>query len=144
MSFSVEYDEPGDYIIVTVKGKFTLDEFKKLCFGVREQLEKYKCNKVLNDLSRASVNISITDLYRMPSLAREIGIPRKVKRALLVRKVDQTIRFLETVFMNRGNMIRVFRNREEALKWLIGDPFGIPGSPGNGIGSKRSQFLDDL
>jgi hypothetical protein len=49
-------------------------------------------------------------------------IPEQVKDAIILPRSPQAadnIRFFETVAINRGLNIRLFKNREDALEWLL-------------------------
>ena len=49
-------------------------------------------------------------------------IPEQVKDAIILPHSPQAadnIRFFETVAINRGLNIRLFKNREDALEWLL-------------------------
>ena len=49
-------------------------------------------------------------------------IPEQVKDAIILPRSAQAadnIRFFETVAINRGLNVRLFKNREDALEWLL-------------------------
>ena len=79
----------------------------------------------LGDCSNLSENPSLFDLY---FLAKEISsgaYSRKLKEAILLPKIPafiENVNFWETIGRNRGFMVRVFRDRNTALDWLLNNP----------------------
>ncbi|MFN8384617.1 MAG: hypothetical protein U0V02_21970 [Anaerolineales bacterium] len=78
----------------------------------------------LGDCSELSGSPSIFDLY---NLAREISLnpySRSLKEAILMPKIPafvESVNFWETISQNRGFRVRVFRDRQVALNWLLGN-----------------------
>ncbi len=67
-----------------------------------------------------SVNITagVADIYSMPKKALQAGILRSIKRAIVVPDNQKNFHFLEVVFQNQGNIVKLFHTVEEAEKWL--------------------------
>ena len=57
--------------------------------------------------------------YNMPETALKAGVGRGIKRALVAKNLND-FHFLETVFLNRGNIVKLFDNIDEAREWLLG------------------------
>ena len=55
----------------------------------------------------------------MPKNALDSGVGLGVKRALVVQDLSRDSRFLETVFVNQGNIVRLFDDLEPAEEWLF-------------------------
>jgi hypothetical protein len=80
---------------------------------------------VLIDFLDAIVSFSTMDIYELPSiqlnLADQLRINAyKFKRALVAPKGSEAFSFLETVFLNRGHVIKLFHHVDEARNWLSG------------------------
>jgi len=118
MSFTVKHGKKDDCILVTVHGDFKLSILSQLAFKVKQLIDQNKCTRILTDLREAQLTDSPVDMYKMPDSAISSGINRNIKRALLVKKKTQDFHFLETVFVNRGNVVKIFDNLNEARKWL--------------------------
>jgi len=69
----------------------------------------------------ATINISVAGLFYSPKAMDESGVSRTIKRALLVPAAFEESEFLETVTRNRGHNLKVFRDIEEAKRWLLTD-----------------------
>lgn len=119
MSYSVIYDDINDYIIVSVVGKLNHSLLENIAKDAAAEIKKHNCDRILTDLRFAKLSASPTNVYKMPKIAKEAGIHVNIKRALLVRVNDKEFDFLETVFINQGNLVRMFDNLNDAKKWLL-------------------------
>jgi len=118
MSFAVKYDKDTDCILVTVKGNFNLSILPLLAAEVKQLIHDNSCIHILSDFRHAHLTDSLANTYKMPDVALNSGICRNIKRALVVKEIEQNFRFLETVFVNRGNVVKLFDNLNEARNWL--------------------------
>ena len=71
----------------------------------------------MNDANLA--DISVTDLFNSPEIIGKSGILRITKRALVVPPSFDESRFIENVTRNRGHNLMIFKNIEEAERWLM-------------------------
>ena len=55
----------------------------------------------------------------MPEQALKAGVCRTIKRALVVNGAFSEFRFLETVFINQGNIVKMFNSIDDAKGWLF-------------------------
>ncbi len=69
-------------------------------------------------MRKAKLTESATDIYNMPGTALKSSIHRSVKRALVVSENSPEFLFLETVFINQGNKVRLFVDIDKARLWL--------------------------
>lgn len=119
MPYSVEYDKKTDCIYVSVEGEFNLSSFNSMAADVAQCLSECGCRRILNDLRHARLMGSIVDIYSMPERAMKVGITRAVKRALVISGTFSRFHFLETVFINQGNIVRLFNSIDDAKRWLF-------------------------
>ena len=119
MPYEVNYIEGQGYILVSVKGAFALPVLKDLAEDVAKVCQKHKCSRILNDMREARLEKGAFDTVQMPQSAQKAGIERTVKRALLVPESSTEFHFLETVFINRGHVVRIFTDPDEAKEWLL-------------------------
>jgi hypothetical protein len=85
---------------------------------------KHKCNRVLCDYTDVKLTASILEIYQNPLGFKQWKIPRNLKIALLYSKDDESFQFWETRMYNIGFIARIFKQEDEAAKWLAkGDPY---------------------
>ncbi len=118
MPFSVTYDKETDCIFVTVEGNLNLSLLDRMAAEVSRYIDEYGCRRILNDLRHAKLVEPTIDIYSMPNHALKAGVTRSAQRALVVNGTFSEFRFLETVFINRGNIVRLFNNIDDARRWL--------------------------
>ena len=119
MSYKINYNKEQDYIAVTIEGEITLSTVTEPAADVARFAERYNCNRVLNDLRHAMLTDRTLDIYNMPKAARQAGVRSSLKRALVVSELSSNFRFLETVFINQGHIVKLFTTMEDALQWLL-------------------------
>ncbi len=118
MPFSVTYDPEADCIFVSVQGEFDLTLFDSMAAEVARCSVESGCSHILNDLRLAILKESVAGIFFMPEHAIKKGVGRKVKRALVVSGELSEFWFLETVFINQGNTVKLFDNIDDAKQWL--------------------------
>jgi len=89
--------------------------------AIASEASRYKAIKILIDHSYIEdVLGEITDIYARPREFQQIGIPRPIKIAEIIRtEHKEHFKFLELVLLNQGFEFLVFNDREAALKWLM-------------------------
>ncbi len=119
MSYSVRYESKSNCVYVSVEGELNIALFKEMASEVGAHLHKHNCRRVLNDLREAHLPDSAGDIYVMPKRAVNGGVALNIKRALVVKQMGGEYKFLETVFLNQGNMVKLFDNMVDAEQWLF-------------------------
>ncbi len=119
MSHELHYDPNIDCVILRIQGIVTLDLIRKIAPEVARMCEETGCRRLLNDMSAATINISILDLYTSPKTMDESGVSRKIKRALVVPHAFDEPDFLENLTRNRGHDLKIFKDIKEAKQWLL-------------------------
>ena len=78
------------------------------------------CTRCLVDhRNLSSVAIGTFDIYNMPRMYSELGLPRNFKIAMVVpQKFLESFLFLETVNRNYGYMFSIHLDDESAQRWL--------------------------
>lgn len=118
MTHRLIYNRDSDCIELTVEGVFTMERLKRIAPEVAKLSEESGCQCILNDMSAATIDISLGEVYSSPQEMDNSGILRTTRRALVVPHDFDQAAFLETVTRNRGHNLKVFRDRESALEWL--------------------------
>lgn len=119
MPYTIVYYQEHNYFEVTVKGEFDLETLQNLAQDMSNKIEKHGCKYVLNDMSQAKLTKGPFETYNMPGIARQAGIGLSCMRALLVHANSTDFHFLETVFRNQGHNVKLFTDRDKALRWLL-------------------------
>ncbi len=114
----MKYEKENGCVCVSILGDFTLSILKNIAAEVQQHLAEHDCKCILNDMRKAKLIESATGIYNMPGTALKSGIHRSVKRALVVSENSSEFLFLETVFINQGNKVRLFADIDEARLWL--------------------------
>ncbi len=118
MGHQLHYNPDIDCIELIVEGVFNMARLKQIALEVAKLSGESGCQRILNDMSRATIEVSLTEAYSSPQQMDESGICRSTRRALVVPPDFDLARFLETVTRNRGHNLKVFTERDEALNWL--------------------------
>ena len=121
-SFSVEYNYLADenVVVATVSGRFDLADAETIEHIKTSiaKLNEYDCSKYLVDHRMSEFICGTFIAYDRPGLLESLGLKHWVKMAGVSNKITKQIHFLETVVRNRGWMLRVFTDYDEALAWL--------------------------
>jgi hypothetical protein len=131
MAYKINYNKEQNYISATVDGEFSLSTVKELAADVASFVERYNCSLVLNDLRHAKLTEGTLDIYNMPKSARQAGVGSYLKRALVVSELSSNFRFLETVFINQGHIVKMFTDIDDALHWLLNKEKSPKDEPGD-------------
>ena len=123
MLHKVTYDENAKIITIKYWGNITLPELQRGSKDAAQKIIEHKCNHILVDSREIDFQLSTLEIYDLPetfsSILSEFGLElRKIKRALLVDKLEDDYRFVETVAVNRGYRVKLFEDVNEARKWL--------------------------
>ena len=118
-TYKLHYDSDIDCVILRVEGTVTLDRIRKLAPEAARLCEQTNCTRLLNDMSTATLDISILDVYQSPAVMRESGITHKIKRALVLPRTFDKSDFIETVTRNRGHDFKIFIDIHKARQWLL-------------------------
>jgi hypothetical protein len=119
MSHELLYDSDDDCVILRVKGRVTMALVRELAPQVATLFEENSCRRLLNDMSAATIDMSVADLYGSPEVMDESGVMRGTRRALVVSPDFDDDRFLENVSRNRGHNLMIFKSVDEAKVWLL-------------------------
>ncbi len=124
-SVSVTYDAEAGLITIVVKGMIDQSVVRKSTAEAARLVQEHNCSLVLNDAREATTTLSIADIYDLPKIVSEMlaqsGIPTQdIKRAVVVPDMMDDFVFFETVSQYRGQNVMLFRDIDDARKWLSG------------------------
>ena len=118
VTYLIKFNENAGFIVITIEGDFSMSILKELASEVAEEVKTTGCTKILNDMLKANLTASVAEIYNMPREALKSGVKRSIKRALVVPENHKDFHFLEVVFQNQGNIVKIFHTIDEAEKWL--------------------------
>lgn len=118
MKISVVYDEKHNCLIGKWIGAFELKHVEEYGDEILSLAKIHKCKRFLNDMREADIKLSITDLYYASAEATTGEFDRTWKRALVVKEKTKEIEFYEITASNKGIIIKIFDDYNEALEWL--------------------------
>ena len=123
MAWSVKYDPELKLVHSVLTGHVPVVEINKAAVkGITLAKEK-NTNRLLIDNSKLEGAYSALDIYEMPKYYVELNADRANKVAILVptcKDAYEAIRFYETVCKNVGWNVKVFKDRKDAIDWLLG------------------------
>ncbi len=121
MPFEVKYDKDTACLMAKMTG--TIDEqfVNDLIAAMIPILKKYKCTRILNDAREANTILSTINIYEIPKKISEAGFSPLTRRAMVVSEPVHDIIFYETVSKNQAQLVRIFTDYDDALKWVTAD-----------------------
>jgi hypothetical protein len=75
----------------------------------------------LGDLRAMPPGGALVDVYELGAMFDRLGVDRRMREALVVKmdpKADRNMEFFVTVTSNRGIVVRLFAEIDEAKQWL--------------------------
>lgn len=121
MPYSIKFEISPRRIEVEYSGTVTDDEFNQAINDFVNFNKDKNCLLVLTDLTEMKVTPSILNVYNSINTFEKMGIDNRTSEALILEQnkfVESNIKFYENACQNRGYNVRIFYNREDALKWL--------------------------
>lgn len=120
MEWRVEY--LGDEKIVSVKllGDLDISRFSEMCVEGLSMARKNGTYAILVDASSITKPLPTLDMYHLPKMLEEAGVTRQYRIACLYSKFADDFYFYETVSVNLGFSIQLFKSedRKKAMAWL--------------------------
>lgn len=128
MLYTIIYNPKIGFVEATVQGTISFKEIKEIFSKATQMVVEKESSLYLADYRQAALDISTTELYRLPKLLSDITAPlgvnvHRLKRAVVIAKdlKDKRLedyRFYETVTLNRGQNTKLFEDMDEARQWL--------------------------
>lgn len=124
MSYMLNYEKEG-YIKLIYEGNANLNDIKDVITQGVLLAQENNCLRVLSDFRKASLSLSIMELFSIPSKqevqSKMLNVPfYRYRRAVVVPAGDyKKYKFFENVAVNRSHQVRVFISFDEASNWLM-------------------------
>lgn len=121
MKASVSYDDDRAICLVRVGGTISdRDDVRSFFEPARPLLEKRGGKRVLFDMREAEIAAGTLETFDTAAQPESWGWDKSYMAAVVYSEITENARFLETVGVNRGIMIKVFDDVDEATAWLLG------------------------
>jgi hypothetical protein len=121
MPFEIKYDAEKECVFATFTGKITMALVHEYIDAVLPVLEEHDCKRLLSDSRNAEIQVSALDILSFPKLAAKSLLTARCKRAVLASPGQSGYVMYETLSAIQGHKVRVFPDRDEAMKWLMED-----------------------
>jgi hypothetical protein len=119
MSVQLQIEEMPGYLKARFIGAGATEEVERQFELLAKKCKSSKKNKLLLDFTEVPAEISLVDRYELGKRTL-VFAQYKCKVAAVCRpELHDSQRFLETVAQNRWVELRVFKNVEDALEWLL-------------------------
>ncbi len=118
MPFEIKYDDNTACMMCHMSGKINQQVIDEVLSVLIPQMKKNDCLRILNDLRDAEIDLSTVDIFNLPKMFVKAGIDPLSKRAVVVKAPTDDLSFFENVFVNQAQLVKVFTDYDEALKWL--------------------------
>jgi len=123
MQWKIWCEDKTGIVCIHNKGYLTNDDFKKQVIEASACMSEHGSKLVLVDYRVLSSEINIFNIYDLPIFYKEIQFPIGARVAFLTSdelSVTQKehFEFFETVCVNTGYNVKLFKDEDAARKWL--------------------------
>ncbi len=119
MTLDVQTETRDGYLLVRVSGKHNVDIAKRMFGGIVDQCQQQALTGILFDVRELAGDISLADRYTFGEFLGSVQ-PRTLRIAILANEQHfWPDKFLETVAVNRGGIVRTTTDFDEAHAWLL-------------------------
>ena len=117
MKWEFLFDENENILFAKIHGVLNMADNTVMIKESLEPIEKRKCHRLLVDyIEIESQEIGTFDIYSIPKLFTELGVPRNLRIADVMPKIyGKDFGFFETVCRNSGYFVSIFLDVESAL-----------------------------
>ncbi len=124
MPWRAQLDAPRNLVEVAYSEDVSAADIRESALAVIGLMKQADTGLVLADITTATrLELSTSEVVGLPELFRRLGLDRPFREAMIA-PLDSSVRdqaeFYETVCVNRGIPVRVFRDRDSAVQWLVG------------------------
>jgi hypothetical protein len=124
MAWTLEFDAQRGVICLAFAGTVSAEEVRDSSKAVIAEIAARRTRRILTDFTGVTLlAVSTTEVYKLPDAYRTLGLAGPFREAVVTSAdpaVRDTVRFYETVCLNRGSTVRTFDDRAQALDWLAG------------------------
>ncbi len=124
MTWHAKYCPELGIVETCYEGRISKDELQAAARHTLQLGQQHETNWFLGDCTNLQGGHSIIDLYGLVELLAAHEVSPRFREAILLPGLQASVRdveFWETACWNRGITVRLFDQREAALKWLINE-----------------------
>ena len=118
MPYEVKYNQETECVVAKFVGVLDAGNIAEYAGEAIRVMGEHECRRLLNDLRGANLDFSLMKVYFGPDRLRGWGFQPTWKRAILITGGLTEYTFFETVAVNQGYPVRVFKDWDEAVEWL--------------------------
>jgi hypothetical protein len=119
MTWNIFHIPENNIIHIETEGEMTAKMVNGMVREAMEAGERHNSGLFLVDHRKVHIAMSVLDTFSRPSELDALSFPRNSRVAQLYAEKDhETFQFLETVSLNRGYQIRIFKDINLAREWL--------------------------
>ena len=125
MSYKISYDPESKIVCCQHAGRITKDGLRTRSIKTIELAKANSANLYLIDVVDLEGGVSTVGLYDLPAVYEKAGVDRRVVCAAILynakdKALANDVHFYETVCINNGWKVKMFSDRQEAIRWLTG------------------------
>lgn len=122
MEWNMAIHDENEYLEVITGGIADRDSSLEMVKALIAEMSARQITKVLIDHSNLDgVGGRASEIYNRPRQIKEHGAIMKIRIAEVIKPEHmEHFKFFETVCVNQGFQMSMFRDREKALAWLLG------------------------
>ncbi|MEE4255088.1 MAG: hypothetical protein V2I50_13685 [Desulfuromusa sp.] len=119
MNYLITHVEEHDVIRIDFFGTIHgLNEVESIMKNLRLTADYFTCPRILCDVRDVRVVDRFSDMYQLGSKIAASGVVRNYSTAILFAEDETKHRIVEKVLCNRGYRLKLFREEDDALKWI--------------------------
>lgn len=126
MEYTIQLDKENGLVFVRAAGDWERETDNLMAQQILQTVDESGLRKVLLDIRELRFDLSMAQIFERAKTMRDARMMRGTvssKVALVYSaqdpKLDVDMRFFETTSQNRAIPYRVFKDIEEAQKWLL-------------------------
>jgi len=120
MPYNLEIKREKDFLFAIIKGNRTSESIKNATKEICENCINNQCTKVLVDVRDFKDHISTMNTFDLASVELPDIIRKSIEKvAILDMEVfEKGQKFFENVAVNRGHVVKIFTDINDAKQWL--------------------------
>ena len=119
MGYAIKYVKGADYISLVLTGDVTREDHEKSTDEAARMVIANTCHRLLVDITQMVSRMAVGEDYEFVA-GLQARYPQGMQIAVVVPPDEfEHFQFIEDVALNRGLMLNVFRDKGQAIAWLL-------------------------
>ena len=121
MTWDVRYLDDKKIVYIASKGSSTYQDYVEQTRKALQLCKEHNTHLLLGDYSTEKSKAAIFEVFYLPALYDKLGADKRNKFAVIVPASEDEkgiYQFYETICINRGRIVKLFRDKNDALEWL--------------------------